>query len=238
MEHLKVLGTIFKLVITFLPWIIGLVGLHQWLYSKSAKYYFTILKLTSKRKDTEWKMTASFYVNKDIDFFTPLQKHLKEYGNYDRKFNLKNKKHYNFGRFSCTVMYDIDFEQNTSVRVDMLFDSLNVTLKNAKERLRELRQLFNNLEKELNLTDQNYNVNIEFTSMRNPFFGLMIQRLGEEHLEYFEASFPVALLLKKHNTAHSQLNNSSLRIFKNKITINESNFDMLEEVVIDSLLLR
>lgn len=237
-DELRVVGSIFKVIVTVFPWILGIVGLHQWLYTKSPKYYFTFIKLFSKRKDTKWQVTATLKVSREADFFGAFQKIVKDkFGRYNRKFNLQNKKHYEFGNFASTIFYDIDFSEGQYVNVDITFDQLNVTLENAKDRLRELRILFSELEKELQPVGKHYNVNIEFTSMKNPFYGLMIQRLGEEHIEYFECVFPISLLLNKHAKKGNK-NEYKLRIFKEKISITESNFDIIEDIVIDSLLLR
>lgn len=237
-DILGILGNIFKTIINTLPWLIGLIGFHSWLYVKSPRYYFFIMKRLSKRKDTNWEITVSFSIKRDAEFFKELERVIRDtFGSYNRRFNLKNKKHYNFGNFSCTVFHDIDFVQEDVVSVEFLFDPLNVTLINAKERLKELRLLFNELEKALPIEHKHYNTNIKFTSMKNPFYGLMIQRLGEEHINYFECEFPLSLLLKKHDVQNEDTKNN-IRVFKDKITITETRFDIMEEAIIESLLLR
>ncbi|GAB4075045.1 hypothetical protein GCM10028778_25480 [Barrientosiimonas marina] len=238
MEIIQQAGTILKLFFQILPWILSIAGLHQILYTKSPKYYFTIMKFLSKRKDTKWETTVSFRISQSDDFFGVFQYILNQrFNGFQRKFNLRNKKHYSFGNFACTVLYNIEFEETDQISVELLFDPLNVTLKNSEERLKELRHLFTDLEKGLQVYNKSYNMNIEFTSMNNPFYGLMIQRLGPEHIDYFECVFPISMMMKKQRNKDTQ-NNYKLRIFKDKITVTESNYDILEEIVLDSLLLR
>lgn len=72
--------------------------------------------------------------------------------------------------------------------------------------------------------------------MRNPFYGLMIQRLGEEHVEHFECVFPLSLLLKKDTGEHSN-EKYTLRVFKEYISINETDFNAVEDIAKKCLLM-
>lgn len=227
---------ILKAIIFFVP-LIG--GLHFFLYSKSPKYYFKYSKFTSKWKDTNWDISAGFKINKGLNFYDAFEKVLKNsYGNnFRRPFNLKNKKLYEFGDFAVTIQYDMDLSQDDFVDVEFLFSNLNVTFNAAEKKLKELRVFFHELEKEIKNVDQWYNINIKFKSLKNPFFGLMIQRLGEEHVEYFECLFPLSIFNKKHGN-DSENTNQRLRVFKEQISINESKFDIVEDVAKTCLLLR
>jgi hypothetical protein len=227
----------FKILLDFLPWLLSLGGLHIYLYNKYPKYYFIIARLFSKWRDTNWKLSASFIVEKDKDFFLELESILRDiYGNAQKKFNLKNKKQYEFGVFNLTVLYDMDISQSEHVTVDFEFATINVTLNTAKQKLKELRILFNRIEREMNIIDKSYSLNIFFNSIKNPFYGLMIQRLGEEHVSYFQCEFPISILSRKE-LADADQKDYMLTVFKNQITINEKEYDILEEISIKCLIL-
>lgn len=223
-----------------LPWCLALFGIHQFLYSKYPKYYFFVAKRFSKWRDTTWKLNVSYDINKSEDFFSEFEKIVKEI--YDskprKKFNLKNKKQYEFDDFTLTIQYDLNMSQTEKVTVELDFNTMNITLVNAKNKLKKLRVFFNELEKELPLMNPSYNIDIFFKTVKNPFYGLMIQRLGDEHIEFFQCDFPISTLLKKEKLKDSfDLKDFKLTVFKDKITINESNFHSLEEVATISLLL-
>lgn len=207
-------------------------GIHFFLYTKSPKYYFKITRLISKWKDTNWNLVATYVISKEIDFFEVFEETLLQF--YDKReikkpFNLKNKKLYEFGNFTLTAQYNLDVSSTDYVKVELILSNLNVTVKAAEEILKDLRQMFNELEKKLVNIEKSYNLNIKFTQLKNPFFGLMIQRLGEEHVDYFECVFPISLLSKKE-IGISKENNYYIRIYKEQITINEEIFDRVEEI--------
>jgi hypothetical protein len=238
METYKIVGTIIKFIVFSIPWVFGIVGLHQWLYTKNPKYYFFLMKLFSKRKDTNWSITGMFTIKRDSNFIVELEKVLKsQFGSISKKFNLANKKHYEFGVFNVILQYDLNVSQDEYVQVELLFQNMNVTVENAENRLLELRMLFNELESKVNMVNKQYNINLKYTSMKNPFFGLMIQRLGEEHIDHFECVFPISVLLRK-NEVEKNSTNYKFRVFKEYITITERNFDILEKITKHALLLR
>jgi hypothetical protein len=158
-------------------------------------------------------------------------------GKVQRTFNLKNKKLYEFGDFAVTVQYDADVSQDEFVNVEMIFNNLNVTVNTARLKLKELRRLFHEIERSIPSQNKWYAMNIKFNSLKNPFFGLMIQRLGEEHISHFECVFPLAILSSKQLDNPDTIS-SNLRVFKDYITINEKSFDTIEEAAGVCLLLR
>ncbi|EJQ96058.1 hypothetical protein IGW_01245 [Bacillus cereus ISP3191] len=231
------LGKFFKVVITSLPWLVGIVGLHQYLYTKFPKYYFFIAGKFSKWRDTSWDVTCIYTVKKDVDFFGGFDKVIRnEFNGVDRPFNLKNKKLYEFEQFSVTVQYDLNCSQTDNVQVELIFRNINVTRETANNKLEKLRTLFNSLEREIRFEKTMYNMNIKFIKIKNPFYGLMIQRLGEEHVEHFECVFPISVLARK-DMNDPEVANYKLRVFKEFISINEKNFDKIEIVAKKCLLL-
>lgn len=223
-----------------LPLLLSIGGIHFFFYSRSPKYYFKISKLTSKWKDTNWSINAGYTVPRDFNFYNQFEAVLFEIygrGKVQRTFNLKNKKLYEFGDFTVTVQYDLDISQDEYVKVDLIFSNINVTVNTAGKKLKELRILFHEVERAITLRNKWYSMNIKFNSLKNPFFGLMIQRLGEEHISYFECVFPLTLLSNKQMD-DEETRNYNLRVFKEYITINEYSFDILEDIANKCLLLR
>lgn len=238
MDILMIIFKVGKVILFFVPL---LWGIHFFLYTKNPKYYFKVSKLTSKWKDTNWNINAGFTIPKSEEFYKVLETKLDQLygkGRYRRPFNLKNKKLYEFGDFALTVQYDMDVSQNDDVAVEFIFNNINVTVNTAEKKLKELRILFHELEKSYNLVNQWYHINIKFNSLKNPFYGLMIQRLGEEHVEYFECLFPLSILSNKQMSDERESSQYKLRVFKEYITINDSSFDVVEEVAKKCLLLR
>lgn len=238
-EGMRTIITILKVVGFVLPLLLSIGGIHFFFYSRSPKYYFKVAKMFSKWRDTNWKISAVFTINRQVEFFKMFEGILQEQygrGNYRRTFNLKNKKLYEFGNFTLTIQSDLDVSQGDNISVELLFSNVNVTYRNAERMLKELRILFHNVEKNMTILDKNYNLNVKFNSMRNPFYGLMIQRLGEEHVEYFECVFPLSLLLKKDIGERSS-ENYTLRVFKEYVTINETDFNTVEDIAKKCLLM-
>lgn len=240
MEFLQILSKIFKALCYIIPIVLSIGSLHIYFYSRSPKYYFKIAKLFSKWRDTNWKVTVMFKISKQVEFFKIFEGVLQERygkGKYRKTFNLKNKKLYEFSNFTLTIQSDLDVsDEDDIISTELLFSNVNVTYKNAEKMLKELRMLFHEIEKRVTIIDKNYNLNVKFNSMRNPFFGLMIQRLGEEHVDYFECVFPLSLLLNKDTDDYSK-ENYTLRVYKEYITINEADFDSVEDIAKKCLLM-
>ncbi|WP_231111519.1 hypothetical protein [Heyndrickxia coagulans] len=229
--------TILKVVFKIIPWLLSVTTLHQFLYYKYPKYYFFIAKRFKKWRDTKWKITVSYRVDKDSDFFRALEKSIDN--NFKKKskvFNLKNKKQYEFSDFILTVQYDLDVSNTEEVIVELLFGNITATLSNSKEKLTRLRRLFTSIEREIRITHKSYNMKIFFTSIKNPFYGLMIQRLGEEHVDYFECQFPITSLTKKEFKEREEFD-LNLTVYKDYISINNDTFDIIEEIAKKCLIL-
>ncbi|MDN4142510.1 hypothetical protein SRCM101294_02960 [Bacillus amyloliquefaciens] len=231
---------ILKLIFTALPWVLSIGALHQFLYNKFPKYYFFFVKRFKKWRDTKWKLTVSFSVHKDIDFFSSLEEVINEiYKQKQRVFNLKNKKQYEFADYTLTVQYDLDFSEGEFVNVELLFGNITATKSTAVEKLRNLRRFFNTLNSRIDLRDENYSMRIYFITMKNPFYGLMIQRLGSEHIEYFQCVFSINQLTQKafNKRVEQQEVDQELTVYKDYIAINHHNYDTIEDVTRKCLLL-
>jgi hypothetical protein len=229
-----------KIIKTVGFWLGMLLGFHTWAYNKFPKYYFAVLKLFSRRRNTKWDINGHFIINRDKlpYIYESIENILSErYKNtrYRRNVNLKNKKSYECGDYVLWVYDDSDMGVLSNGEVWINISQLHVPLDVAKEYLRDLRELFNKIEKELAPKKVDYSMDVFFPKNKNPFFGLMIQRLGVEHVEDFQCVFPIsALITKKYEPTDRKY---TLRVFKEKITINESTFDNLEEAAIRALLL-
>lgn len=224
-----------SLIKNAVPWLGTIFGVHQWLYNKSPKYYFIIKKVLQRWKDTKWDINAVYTVQKNDDIFKKIEKVIKNiFPSYNKTFNLKNKKQYEFGNYVMIVQYDIDCSQTNEAKLEFIIKNMNVTYKNSKRRLEELRILFNELEKEILPSNKEYCMDIYFTDLSNPFYGLMIQRLGEEKIRDFECVFPIEIL--EINQSREEDDNCFLRVFKNKITLNEENYFIIEKIAKKCLL--
>lgn len=239
MEELKGIVTILKVLALAIPIVLSIGGIHLFFYSRSPKYYFKVAKLFSKWRDTNWKVSAILTIKKQSNFFMVFESILQDRygkGNYRKPFNLKNKKLYEFSNFAVTIQSDLDLSQTDDIQIELLFNNVNVTYKNAEEMLKELRILFHEIETNITVSEKNYNLNVKFNSMKNPFYGLMIQRLGEENVHSFECVFPLSLLLNKDKDERSN-ENYTLRVFKDYICINESDFNAVEDIAKKCLLM-
>lgn len=243
MNELKVLlegvSSVISFVVVLASMGFGIWGLHNLLYAKNPRYYFFVLKCFSRWKDTNWKLSASYTVSKNIDFYTSLEDVILQcYGadGYKRGFNLKNKKLYEFGNIAAIVQYDLDVSQNDEVSIEIAFNNINVTYSGAQDMLKSLRIFFNTLEKKIQFLNKSYNLNIKFSSINNPFYGLLIQRLGAEHIGYFQCSFSLSALGKKQMGSTIE-KDYSINVFKEYISINQNEFDDVEEIATKCLLL-
>jgi len=81
-------------------------------------------------------------------------------------------------------------------------------------------------------------MDIYYPTKQNPFFGLMIQRLGVDNVKQFECVFPINALFIEKNQSADNIDREVLRVFKEKISINHRSFDSLEKVALKALMLR
>jgi hypothetical protein len=133
----------------------------------------------------------------------------------------------------------LDFSEGEFVNVELLFGNITATKSTAVEKLRNLRRFFNTLNSRIDLRDENYSMRIYFITMKNPFYGLMIQRLGSEHIEYFQCVFSINQLTQKafNKRVEQQEVDQELTVFKDYIAINHHNYDTIEDVTRKCLLL-
>lgn len=206
--------------------LLAVSNLHQWLYGKSPKYYLFVLKLISRWKDTYWKISAVYEINRSEDFFKEFEKILKSLYNCRKTLNLNNRKIYEFDIFSLTVQYDLDFSESEIVKVEMHFQKVNITYQNSIHRLEELQRLFHKLDEKFNFLNKTYNFDIEFgNKFHNPFYGVAIRHLGEEHIKNFECSFDTNTFDIRHER-HSENIGGIINVFKNGVSITNSDFDV------------
>ncbi|UUZ95965.1 hypothetical protein LJK87_17270 [Paenibacillus sp. P25] len=227
---------ILKYVIMYAP---AVLGFHTWLYAKNPKYYFLVVRIFSKWRDTNWSVSVDYVLKEKGEVYQKIEGVLKrryKSDRYKRTVNMSNKKLYECGIFSLLVQDDFDTGEFSSKKFFVSISQLNVTFNSAEEKLRELRELFNELERDIRPESSGYNLDIYFKKVRNPFFGLMVQRLGKENIAHFECFFPVSAIVSKNN--ENDKNKHFLRVYKEKICINESSFDTLEETAKRALLFR
>ncbi|QCT03305.1 hypothetical protein E6C60_2593 [Paenibacillus algicola] len=237
MNALDVLLRILKYVIMYVP---ALFGLHTWLYSKSPKYYFFIIRLFSKWRDTTWNVNIEIKLDELGDSYQKLEDVLKfKYKNskYSRPVNMTNKKMYDVDIFKVLVQDDFQDGQFSRNIMFVSISQLNVTLNNAEEKLRELRELFNDIERALRPRAVSYNLDVHFSKGKNPFYGLMVQRLGKNNITHFECFFPISAIVPRTKDGGPGSNNQ-VRVFKEKLTINETSFDIVEETARRALLFK
>jgi hypothetical protein len=232
-----------KIMLSLFPWILVFFGVHNFTYNKSPKYYFWILNKTKKLRNTTWNLNARFIIDISIDdFHAMIEKIMRErYKNHFKKeVNFKSKKVWRCGysnlSFNLIITDDFDLGTNSDQQVFFSISQLNVTLDRAEVFLREFRELFNNLERNIKPEKTSYNLDVFFPENKNPFYGLMIQRMGTHNIEHFECRFPISALVSKDHESSEKKN--YLRVYKEKICINESSFDILEETALRALLLR
>ncbi|WP_405173803.1 hypothetical protein [Paenibacillus sp. FSL H8-0260] len=229
----------FKVVKYVLMYIPALLGIHTWLYAKNPKYYFFFVRLLSKWRDTTWSINADYQIESIQGVYVKIETILKnKYHNerYKRTVNMANKKLYECGILNILIQDDFDTGDFSSHKIFIRIAQLNVTLNRAEEVLRELRELFNELERELKPIQHSYNMDVHFKLGKNPFYGLMVQRLGKANVSHFECVFPISALIPKNNG--NDRNQHYLRIFKEKLSINERSFDILEETAKRALLFK
>jgi len=228
---------ILKIIFFAIPWLLSILSLHQFLYNKYPKYYFFVAKKFKKWRDTKWKLSVIYQVKKSEDFFSEFDSILeKNFSSKRRIFNLKNKKQYEFSDYSLTVQYDLECSQTDYVNVELLFGNITATHHTTKDKLLTLRQFFTDLEKKISFENQNYSMKIFFIKMKNPFYGLMIQRLGEEHVKYFECRFPITTFTKKHFDRRED-KDLELTVYKDFISLNNESFDTVEQIALKCLIL-
>lgn len=226
-----------QIILALLPWILALFSFHQWAYNKFPKYYFTFLRFFSKWRDTKWSVSARYLVEINENFYNDIEKILRNrYGNFKRTVNMKNKKLFECGNYNLMVYDDTDMGPHSIGEVWFNISQLNVTLNSAEEYLRDLRELFHQIEITVKPKSKGYSMDVFFPNNKNPFFGLMIQRLGEKNIASFECVFPISVITTKKNNQSN--GDYMLRVFKDKITINDESFDILEETAKNALLFK
>ncbi|MEE4577881.1 hypothetical protein [Paenibacillus polymyxa] len=233
---MEMLPKIIKYLIMYVP---AILGLHAFLYSKYPKYYFFFLRILSKWRDTTWSVNVNYKLAEVDGAYQKIETILKDMyksERYKRSVNMVNKKYYECGRFNILIQDDFNTGELSSNTVFVRIPQLNVTLNNAEEVLRELRELFNTIERQISPLNSMYNMDVQFKAGQNPFYGLMVQRLGKSNVEHFECVFPISSIVSKNGG--NDRNRHFLRVFKEKMTINEGSFDILEETAKRALLFK
>lgn len=227
---------IVKYVLILAP---SLFSTHTWLYMKSPKYYFFVVRMFSKWRDTNWSIYVNYELDELNDTYSKIETVLKtryEGKKYKREVNMINKKLYKCDGFNMLIKDDFGDGDYSSKSLYISITELNVTLNTAEEKLRSFRELFNEIHRTINPRNSSYNLDVYFKNGRNPFYGLMVQRLGKDKVNHFECHFPISSIVPK---AADKINDSHLlRIFKEKLTINDSSFDILEETAKRALLFK
>jgi len=225
----------------FLLWTIfsTMACFHLWFYNKNPKYYFFLLKIMSRWRDTNWHLNVSYELQKDDRFYEKFEHLLEELygrGNYTRSFNLKNKKLYEFKNLTLIIEYDLDVSHTDKVEIDFHFNNVNVTYQGAMDMLNILNEFFNRLERTFTFDWKNYSLKIKFTSMHNPFYGLLIQRIGAEHVKHFECFFSFSALEARHSGNRNGRQNM-ISVYKDYISINDEEFDCVAQCAKKCLLM-
>lgn len=216
----------------------AVLGFHTWLYSKYPKYYFFVVRIFSKWRDTTWSITADYRIREIGDIYIKIERVLKDRfkGGYRRSVNMTDKKLYECGIYNILIQDDFNAGEFSERKLYIRISQLNVTLKTAEDKLRELRELFNELQLVIFPEDKGYVFEVHFKSGNNPFFGLMVQRLGKENVAHFECFFPLNAIVKSGN--ENDTNKQFLRVYKEKLCINESSFDIVERTAKRALLFK
>lgn len=244
MEYLDQIKYFFNMCRIAFPIIIMILGpiswIHFWLYHKSPKYYLFVIRLFSRWKDTNWKISAIYKIQRDKNVFLAFEKVLTGiYGDnsYRKRVNLANKKMYEFDVFSLIVQFNLDESEADEVSVEFHFNNINVTYKNSQTRLDDLQRIFHRLEEKVIFIDKTYDLKIKFEDkFNNPFYGIAIKHLGEEHILDFECTFPISVMGIRFNQ-ESMASDNIIRVFKDSIDINNNEFDVVKSCAKKCLLL-
>ena len=120
---------------------------------------------------------------------------------------------------------------------ELIFQKVNITYKNANRRFDELHKIFHKLEERIHFSDKTYDISIDFADdFHNPFYGVAIQHLGEEHISNFECVFDMNVF----NIRQGQISGrdkEEVRVFKHGIDITNSDFDIVKSCAKKCLLL-
>lgn len=231
------IGKAGKIVLSIVPWIGSVFGLHSWAYNRFPKYYFKVVSLLNKWRDTRWSVNACYKIA-GSDNYEKIEDVIKSrYGSYRRPVNMSHKKLYEFSSYKILVHDDLDMGEQSRRELWFNISQLNVTVNSAQEYLQDLREMFHEIEKKLSPGKTSYNMDVFFSGKENPFYGLMVQRLGIDKVEDFECVFPIDSLLNKSSFTRND-KKYYLRVFKEKLCINESSFAILEETAKRALLLK
>lgn len=217
-----------KYIFKLLPWILSLGGLHHFLYTKYPKYYFWFARKFSKWRDTNWKLIIQYKMKYDAELFVKMHEVAREnFRDVQVVFKNKNKMQLEFDDFSVTIQNNLIDSPEEIVDVEFIFSQITSTYSTANKKMRTLRKFFRVVEMNIiKPVDTNYSMRIKFSTMDNPFFGMLIQRLGKENVLNFECQFPLSTFVRREvNPAEES--DFLITTYKDYISINANDFEDL-----------
>lgn len=170
----------------------------QWLYNNKVGFYLWWVKHFARWRDTIWDLSATYEVFRDAeDIIVKLEPALKQQFGLEalsRDMNSPTKRIYTVGPYVISAEDNRDTVEDPALtEVFVKVRRVNVTVAMARNRLTELEELFSNFEDAMGPTDVSYNIDVYFPK-KNPFYGLMIERIGEERVTDFLCGIDVAAL--------------------------------------------
>ena len=227
------------IAIKWVPWLLSLGGLHIFLYTKYPKYYFWIAKKTSKWRDTNWRLSAQYRMPYNEELFNSLHSLIKEnFKDVKIIFMNKNKMQIEFEEFSVTIQNNLIGSTEENVDVEIIFNQITSTYSTANKKLKTLRKFFKLIEMySIKPSYCNYSLRIKFSTMDNPFFGMLIQRLGKENVMNFECQFPISTFIRRE-VDPTENSDFYITSYKDYISINSDEFEDICDTAEICLLMR
>lgn len=159
-------------------------SVHSFLYQKSPKYYFFLKRFVSRWKDTKWELTAIYKTSLNANsYYTQLARKLSKYATenefkYQVIFRSENKQQFRIDDFVFTVQYNFDATDNRPIQIEYIFAPITATYNSALKKLTNVKFLLHSIETLMEKDEKNYSLSIFFTNVTNPFYGIMLSRIG------------------------------------------------------------
>lgn len=227
----------YDLIDGYLTIVILIWSIFQYFYYNKFKVYIFVTKLFSKWRDTEWEVSFTFDINKEVKVFKDIEEVIKDMykvKKIKKVMNLGNSKIYSLKNFLFKVTVNDD-TQTEYKEVFIEIPKLKTTYSHAKDLLNELELLSKRLGTKLKTQNEIYSINIRFKNGKNPFLGFMLQRLGKESIKHLMCELDTSKFMK---TGTADLYNQKASIYKDYLNVTQKNFADLKENVKILLLLK
>lgn len=211
-------------------------SVYIWLYYNNIKVYLFVNRLLRKRKEVFFEVSFTYLMKDEVKFYTVIERVLKEIYTKDKikkEANSSNNKIYNVPPYLIQVQKDTEINaSNGEQEIFIHMPKIRTTYASVERILESIYELDEKIKDACIISEKKYTMNIVFEEIKNnPFLRLIIKVFGEGSIERFSCKLNCSIL-------SSELENRTIDIYNNKISITNKSFSEIKKITPYLLLLK